>query len=146
METNAAGGLLSVSDLVGLTRFKKMFVLPHIFPPGSSEDRLLHVTNPRLKPAFLISVSPLSAKQSLEGWHPSFICSFLLAMVHFIHSVTLIDNALSHKCHSCDTVLLEGWLWRCIRPWTIYWCGTSQWPAELLRGHCLAWMVSLHLL
>lgn len=117
-----------------------MFVLPHIFHPGSSKDRMLRITNARLKPALLVSDSPLSAKQSLEGRHLSFICSFLLAKVHLIHSVTLIDNALSYKCHSCDTAPLEGWLWLCIRLWTLQWCGTSQCPVKLLRGHCSTWM------
>lgn len=90
METKAAGGLLSVSDLVGLTRFKKCLSFPTSSILDHLKTGLLHITNARLKPAFVVSDSPLSAKQSLEGWHPSSICSFLLAKVHFIHSLTLI--------------------------------------------------------
>lgn len=109
METNAAGGSLSVSDLVGLTRLKKCLS----FPTSSILDHLKTgccvIANARLKPVFLVSDSSLSAKQSLEGWHPPFIRSFFLTKVHLVHSMILIDNALSYKCHSCDTVLLEVW-------------------------------------
>lgn len=122
METIAAGGLLSVSlcDLLGLTRFNNCLSFPHISYLGSSQDRLLRITSARLNPAFLVSGSPLSAKQSLEDLQPSFMCSFWLVKVHFNHSMTLIDNVLSYICHSCHTVLLEGWLWLCIRLWTTW--------------------------
>lgn len=133
METNAAGGLLSVSDLVGLTRFKKCLS----FLTSSISDHLKTGCCTRLKSAFLVSDSPLSAKQSLEGWHLSFICSFLLAKMRFIQSMTLIDKALSCKWHSYDTVLLERWLWLSVRPRSLHWCGTSQCPEKLLQEHHL---------
>lgn len=128
----AGRGLLSISDQVGLTRFCLFFPTSSIIS-GSSEDRWLCITNARV----LVSKLWLSAKQSLEGWHLSFICVFLLAKVHFSHSVALIDNALSFKCHSCDTLLLAVTLYEAMDcSVVVYFSVTS----EVTVGHCWTWM------
>lgn len=128
----AGRGLLSVSDLVGLTRFCLFFPTSSIIS-GSSEDRWLCITNAR----FLLSDFWLSAKQSLEGWHLSFICSFLLAKVHFSHSMTLIDNALSFKCHFCDTLLLAVTLYEGVDCSVVWYISVTS---EVTVGHCWTWM------
>lgn len=137
----AGRGLLSISDQVGLTRFCLFFPTSSIIS-GSSEDRLLCLTNARV----LVSDFWLSAKQSLEGWHLSFICGFLLAKVHFS-----LWHLLIMPCPlNATSVTLCSWLWLCMRPWTVQWCCTSQWPVKLLWGtvgHEWNWHLgSLHLL
>lgn len=124
--------LLSVSDLVGLTRFCLFFSTYSIIS-GSSEDRLLCITNARV----LVSDFWLSAKQSLEDWHLSFICSVLLAKVHFSHSMTLIDNALSFKCHFCDTLLLAVTLYEAMDYLVVLYFSVTS---EVTVGHCWTWM------
>lgn len=128
----AGRGLLSVSDLVGLTRFCLFFPTSSIIS-GSSEDRLLCITNAR----FLVSDFWLSAKQSLEDWHLSFICSFLLAKVHFSHSMTLIDDALSFKCHFCDTLLLAVTFYEAMGCSVLWYIPVAS---EVTVGHCWTWM------